>query len=155
MSIPAPERRAKADARRARASRTREAAPSRHFMALAAIGSAKPSTPQAWRDAVTECADGEALRADARATALSIARALAWASERGTLIVRRLTWDRLAGEPRSSPTPSFSSRCSGDIGSTCTTDVYIGYALCDTCVAIMAPSVLAGDLKEGAATALR
>lgn len=102
MSIPAPERRAKADARRARASRTREAAPSRHFMALAAIGSAKPSTPQAWRDAVTEWADGEALRADARATALSIARALAWASERGTLIVRRLTWDRLAGIARCS-----------------------------------------------------
>lgn len=82
--------------RSTRPSKAHEAAPWRVAQALVAIDAQRAATPQGWVAAVVEHPDVVVLRRDRRETIARIARAVASASEVGSLLVRRLTWERLA-----------------------------------------------------------
>lgn len=79
-----------------RPTREHEAAPWRVAQALVAIDAERATTPQAWVAAVLEHTDFTAARKDTRAAVEAIAQLLAGASERGSLLVRRLTWQAMA-----------------------------------------------------------
>jgi AraC-like DNA-binding protein len=82
--------------RRGRPSREHEAARWRVAVALNDIHAERATTPQAWIAAVEEHPALVTARQDLRERLLRLARLLAGASERGSLLVRRLTWERIA-----------------------------------------------------------
>ncbi|UYG18311.1 hypothetical protein BRM3_14895 (plasmid) [Brachybacterium huguangmaarense] len=61
-----------------------------------AIDAQRASTPQSWVSTVMDHPEVATARRDVRASIERLATLLAGASERGSLLVRRLTWDRLA-----------------------------------------------------------
>lgn len=65
-------------------------------VALNDIHAERATTPQAWVAAVEEHPDFASMRRDVRERLLRLAQLLAGASERGSLLVRRLTWERIA-----------------------------------------------------------
>ncbi|GAA1334431.1 hypothetical protein GCM10009592_30140 [Brachybacterium rhamnosum] len=81
---------------RRRPARAHEAAAWRVAQALVAIEAERASTPQAWVAAVLEHPDFAAARTDTRRALEAIAQVLAGASEPGSLLVRRLTWEAMA-----------------------------------------------------------
>lgn len=89
-----PRRRGRGNGRRP--TRAHEAAPWRVAQALVAIDADRAATPQAWVEAVAAHPEFSTLRKDARLAVERMAVLLAGASERGSLLVRRLTWERMA-----------------------------------------------------------
>ena len=79
-----------------RPAREHEAAPWRIAQALVAIDADRASTPQSWVAAVVDHPEFAAARRDTRRAVEAIAQLLAGASERGSLLVRRLTWEAMA-----------------------------------------------------------
>lgn len=82
--------------RRGRPTRAQEAAQWRVAQALVAIDADRATTPQAWVATVLEHPEFAAARRDVRASIRTLAQLLAGASERGSLLVRRLTWEAMA-----------------------------------------------------------
>lgn len=76
--------------------REHEAAPWRVARALVDIDAERAATPQAWVAAVAEHADLATLRRDVSESIERLSVLLAGASESGSLLVRRLTWERMA-----------------------------------------------------------
>lgn len=82
--------------RRGRPTRAQEAAQWRVAQALVAIDADRATTPQAWVATVLEHPEFAAARRDVRSSIRALAQLLAGASERGSLLVRRLTWEAMA-----------------------------------------------------------
>ncbi len=82
--------------RRGRPTRAQEAAQWRVAQALVAINADRATTPQAWVVSVLEHPEFAGARRDVRDSIGAMAQLLAGASERGSLLVRRLTWEAMA-----------------------------------------------------------
>lgn len=76
--------------------REHEAAPWRVARALVDIDAERAATPQAWVAAVAEHPDIATLRRDVWESIERLSVLLAGASESGSVLVRRLTWERMA-----------------------------------------------------------
>lgn len=82
--------------RRGRPTKAQEAAQWRVAQALVAIDADRAGTPQTWVAAVVEHPEFANARRDVRGSIAAMAQLLAGASERGSLLVRRLTWEAMA-----------------------------------------------------------
>lgn len=80
---------------RRRPSKAQEAAQWRVAAALVAVEGQRASTPQSWLEAVAQHPEVVVLRRDRRTTIERIARLVAGASERESMLVRRLTWEAI------------------------------------------------------------